>query len=95
MWVSSPSAELTLFRSVFLALSRGMRPDIGNKLSCFVALAPAVYGGPVLRSFPFSVMRRFKSRAMWKLVFGCEFVTVVVAVDGGKTGGWRDAGPRC
>lgn len=58
---------------MFLALSRGKRPDLGNKLSCFIALAPAVYAGPVLRSFPFSLMRKFKSRKMWSLVFGGEF----------------------
>lgn len=55
---------------VFLALSRGMRPDLGNKISGFVALGPAVYAGPVLRSFPFSIMRKFKARSLWSLIFG-------------------------
>ncbi|KDE09404.1 hypothetical protein MVLG_00310 [Microbotryum lychnidis-dioicae p1A1 Lamole] len=56
--------------TMFLALSRGIRPDIGNKLSSFIALGPSVYAGPVLRTFPFSVMRKFKSRGLWSLVFG-------------------------
>ncbi|KAM0790644.1 hypothetical protein ACM66B_004505 [Microbotryomycetes sp. NB124-2] len=64
--------------TMFLCLSRGMRPDIGNKLSCFVALGPAVYGGPVLRSFPFSIMRKFKSRRLWSLAFGVrEFIPII------------------
>lgn len=56
---------------MYLALSRGMRPDLGNKISCFISLAPAVYAGPALRRFPFSLMRKFAgSRKVWKLVFG-------------------------
>lgn len=57
---------------MFLALSRGMRPDLGNKLSCFIALGPSVFAGPVLRKFPFSLMRKFKSRKVWSLIFGGE-----------------------
>lgn len=67
---------------MFLALSRGVRPDLGNKLSCFIALAPAVYAGPVLRSFPFSLMRKFRSRKMWSLVFGGESAASYVWSDG-------------
>lgn len=58
---------------MFLALSRGIRPDIGNKISSFIALAPAVYAGPVLRKFPFSLMRKFKGRTGWRLAFGGTF----------------------
>jgi hypothetical protein len=58
---------------VFLALSKGMRPDLGNKLSCFIALGPAVYAGPVFKTFPFSLMRKFKARGMWSFVFGGSF----------------------
>lgn len=32
----------------FLALSKGYIPELGNKISAFVALAPAVYGGRLL-----------------------------------------------
>lgn len=57
--------------TMYIALSRGVRPDLGNKLACFISLAPAVYAGPALRKFPFSLMRKFaKSRKVWNLVFG-------------------------
>ncbi|BGP26452.1 cholesterol esterase [Rhodotorula toruloides] len=65
--------------TMYLALSRGMRPDLGNKISCFISLAPAVYAGPALRHFPFSLMRKFAgSRKVWKLVFGVrEFIPAI------------------
>ncbi|BGP10093.1 cholesterol esterase [Rhodotorula toruloides] len=65
--------------TMYLALSRGMRPDLGNKISCFISLAPAVYAGPALRRFPFSLMRKFAgSRKVWKLVFGVrEFIPAI------------------
>lgn len=56
---------------MLMTLSRGVRPDLGHKLACFISLAPAVYAGPGLRQFPFSLMRKFaKSRKVWRLVFG-------------------------
>ncbi|GAA5840703.1 hypothetical protein JCM9279_007408 [Rhodotorula babjevae] len=65
--------------SMFMTLSRGVRPDLGNKLACFISLAPAVYAGPGLRQFPFSLMRKFaKSRKVWRLVFGVrEFIPIM------------------
>ncbi|KAM0755767.1 alpha/beta-hydrolase [Meredithblackwellia eburnea MCA 4105] len=64
--------------TMFLALSKGMRPDIGEKISCFVALCPAVYAGPVLRKFPFSLMRKFRARWLWSFVFGVrEFIPII------------------
>ncbi|KAL8280822.1 hypothetical protein RQP46_006826 [Phenoliferia psychrophenolica] len=64
--------------TMFLALSKGMRPDLGNKISCFIALGPAVYAGPVLRSFPFSLMRKFRARWLWSLIFGVrEFIPII------------------
>ncbi|TNY22584.1 Alpha/Beta hydrolase protein [Rhodotorula diobovata] len=65
--------------TMYIALSRGVRPDLGNKLACFISLAPAVYAGPALRKFPFSLMRKFaKSRKVWNLVFGVrEFIPII------------------
>ncbi|GAA5897401.1 uncharacterized protein JCM6883_006688 [Sporobolomyces salmoneus] len=73
-WIGHSQGASTMF----LALSRGIRPDIGNKISSFIALAPAVYAGPVLRKFPFSLMRRFKARTAWKIAFGVrEFIPII------------------
>jgi hypothetical protein len=55
---------------VFIALSEGMRPDIADKMASFVGLAPAVYGGPVLQKFPFTLLRLFRSRPIWSLAMG-------------------------
>lgn len=53
----------------FVSLSQGMRPDIGNKLSCFIALAPAVYAGPLTHGFPFTVLRHISWKS-WRTIFG-------------------------
>ncbi|EPQ30144.1 uncharacterized protein PFL1_02261 [Pseudozyma flocculosa PF-1] len=64
--------------SMYLALSPGICPEIGDKLSCFIALGPSVYAGSVLRKFPFSLLRQFRSRRWWGLVFGVrEFMPVI------------------
>ncbi|PWN46755.1 alpha/beta-hydrolase [Violaceomyces palustris] len=64
--------------SMYLALSPGICPEIGNKVSCFVALGPSVYAGPVLRRFPFSLMQRFRSRKWWGFIFGVrEFIPAI------------------
>ncbi|TKY84509.1 hypothetical protein EX895_006410 [Sporisorium graminicola] len=64
--------------SMYLALSPGICPEIGNKLSCFIALCPSVYAGSVLRKFPFSLLRQFRSRKWWGLVFGVrEFMPAI------------------
>ncbi|KAI5477011.1 lysosomal acid lipase/cholesteryl ester hydrolase [Pseudohyphozyma bogoriensis] len=69
--------------TMFLALSKGMRPDLGHKLSCFVALGPAVYAGPVLRKFPFSLMRMFRKRGVWSVVMGVrEFIPIISILQG-------------
>ncbi|KAE8228429.1 hypothetical protein CF326_g6637 [Tilletia indica] len=56
--------------SMYLALSPSIVPELGNKLSCFCALGPSVYAGPVLRMFPFSLIRMFTWREVWSLAFG-------------------------
>lgn len=53
----------------FVALAKEQRPDIGNKISIFCALAPAVYAGPLIRKIYFRVMRVI-SPAVFRLVFG-------------------------
>lgn len=59
--------------SMYAALSPGIAPELGSRLSVFIALGPSVYAGPVLRErFPFSLMRRFRSRQWWSLVFGVK-----------------------
>lgn len=64
--------------SMYLALSPGICPELGRRLSCFVALAPSVYAGPVLRKFPFSLLRTFRGRKWWSLVFGVkEFIPAI------------------
>ncbi|GAA93799.1 uncharacterized protein L969DRAFT_84752 [Mixia osmundae IAM 14324] len=64
--------------SMFLALSKGMRPELGRKMSCFCALGPSVYVGPVLQTFPFSLMRKFTNRQVWSLIFGVrEFIPII------------------
>ncbi|PWN39160.1 alpha/beta-hydrolase [Ceraceosorus guamensis] len=64
--------------SMYLALSPGICPELGNKLSSFTAIGPSVYAGPVLRKFPFSLMRQFRSRKWWSFVFGIrEFIPAI------------------
>ena len=64
--------------SMYLALSPGICPELGDRLSVFVALGPSVYAGPVLRKFPFSLIRKFRSRQWWSLVFGVkEFIPAI------------------
>ncbi|TDL29009.1 alpha/beta-hydrolase [Rickenella mellea] len=53
----------------FLSLSQGMRPDIGDRLSCFIALAPAVFAGPLTHGFPFNHLSRV-GWSRWKFMFG-------------------------
>ncbi|PWN27796.1 alpha/beta-hydrolase [Jaminaea rosea] len=61
--------------SMYLALSPGICPELGRRLSSFTAIGPSVYAGPVLRKFPFSLMRQFRGRKWWSTVFGVkEFI---------------------
>lgn len=53
----------------FLALSRGYMPELGNKLSAFVALAPAVYGGKLLDRYFLKWVRRLNLTG-FRLFFG-------------------------
>ena len=51
------------------ALAKGQRPDLGNKISVFCALAPAVYAGPLVGKMYFKFMRII-SPGMFRMMFG-------------------------
>ncbi|KAL7274353.1 hypothetical protein RUND412_002747 [Rhizina undulata] len=53
----------------FVALAKQQRPDLGEKISIFCALAPAVYAGPLIDKFHFKFMKII-SPAMFRIVFG-------------------------
>ncbi|KAL8935187.1 MAG: hypothetical protein Q9211_004829 [Gyalolechia sp. 1 TL-2023] len=53
----------------FVALAKEQRPEVGNKISVFCALAPAVYAGPLIGKMYFKFMRII-SPGMFRLVFG-------------------------
>ncbi|KAK3704316.1 hypothetical protein LTR37_013869 [Vermiconidia calcicola] len=53
----------------FLALAKEQRPDIGEKISAFCALAPAAYAGPLIGKMYFRVMR-LVSPALFRIIFG-------------------------
>lgn len=53
----------------FVALAKEQRPDLGEKISVFCALAPAVYAGPLIGKMYFKFMRVI-SPAMFRIFFG-------------------------
>lgn len=53
----------------FVALAKEQRPEIGEKISVFCALAPAAYAGPLVGKIYFKVMRLI-TPSMFRLVFG-------------------------
>ena len=53
----------------FVALAKEQRPDLGNKISVFCALAPAVYAGPLIGKMYFKFMRII-SPNMFRVMFG-------------------------
>lgn len=53
----------------FISLSLGMCPDLGQKMSVFIALAPAVYAGPLTTGFPFTTLNRIEWDT-WRRLFG-------------------------
>lgn len=52
-----------------VALAKEQRPEIGEKISVFCALAPAAYAGPLIRKMYFKFMQVI-SPAMFRLLFG-------------------------
>ncbi|GAA5820182.1 hypothetical protein JCM10212_006498, partial [Sporobolomyces blumeae] len=55
--------------TMFCSLAQGMVPELGKKLSIFIALAPAVYAGPLTTGFPFTYLKSLKWRT-WRKWFG-------------------------
>lgn len=53
----------------FIALSQGMVPELGEKLTYFGALAPAVFAGPLTSCFPFTTLGHMDWKG-WKRFFG-------------------------
>jgi len=52
-----------------VALAKEQRPDIGEKISVFCALAPAVYAGPLIGKIYFKIMRVI-SPMLFRVIFG-------------------------
>ncbi|KAL4938223.1 hypothetical protein BDV06DRAFT_60299 [Aspergillus oleicola] len=66
----------------FVALAKSQRPELGDKLSVFCALAPAVYAGPLVERIYFRFMRLI-SPATFRLFFGIHsFIPFMVTVRG-------------
>jgi pimeloyl-ACP methyl ester carboxylesterase len=53
----------------FVALAKEQRPDLGDKLTVFCALAPAAYAGPLIGKAYFKFMRMI-SPAFFRIIFG-------------------------
>ncbi|KAK9477397.1 Alpha/Beta hydrolase protein [Lipomyces japonicus] len=64
----------------FLALSKCYVPDLGKKISCFCALAPAVYAGPLVDRKFFKYIR-FLSPCAYRLLFGIHaFIPAMISL---------------
>ncbi|KAH6667231.1 Alpha/Beta hydrolase protein [Halenospora varia] len=53
----------------FVALAKEQRPDLGDKITVFCALAPAAYAGPLIGKAYFKFMRMI-SPSMFRIIFG-------------------------
>ena len=53
----------------FVALAKEQRPELGDKVSVFCALAPAVYAGPLIGKMSLKFMRII-SPGMFRIMFG-------------------------
>ena len=64
----------------FVALAKEQRPDLGNKISVFCALAPAVYAGPLIGKMYFRFMRII-SPSMFRMIFGIHsFIPLMMSM---------------
>jgi hypothetical protein len=53
----------------FLALAKDQVPHLGESLSCFIALAPAVFAGTLLQTYQFSFVKIMSPR-LYRAFFG-------------------------
>lgn len=66
----------------FVALAKEQRPDLGEKLTVFCALAPAAYAGPLIGKMYFKFMRII-TPAMFRLMFGIHaFIPFMMRMHG-------------
>ncbi|KAF2705097.1 alpha/beta-hydrolase [Pleomassaria siparia CBS 279.74] len=64
----------------FVALAKEQRPEIGDKISVFCALAPAAYAGPLVGKMYFKFMRVI-SPAMFRIFFGIHaFIPIMMTM---------------
>ncbi|PYH88098.1 alpha/beta-hydrolase [Aspergillus ellipticus CBS 707.79] len=64
----------------FIALAKDQRPELGERISVFCALAPAVYAGPLVERVYFRVLRLIPPR-VFRAVFGVHaFIPVMMTV---------------
>jgi pimeloyl-ACP methyl ester carboxylesterase len=66
----------------FVALAKEQRPDLGDKISVFCALAPAAYAGPLIGKMYFKFMRVI-SPGMFRVFFGIHaFIPFMMSMHG-------------
>ncbi|KAI1333364.1 sterol esterase [Xylariaceae sp. FL0255] len=66
----------------FVALAKEQRPELGEKLTVFCALAPAAYAGPLIKKIYFKFMRVI-SPALFRLTFGMHaFIPAMMTMHG-------------
>lgn len=66
----------------FVALAKEQRPELGEKLSVFCALAPAAYAGPLIGKMYFKFMRVI-TPAMFRMMFGIHaFIPIMLTAHG-------------
>lgn len=64
----------------FVALAKEQRPELGNHISVFCALAPAVYAGPMLERIYFRFLQCVPN-SLFRFVFGVHaFIPFMVAI---------------
>lgn len=75
----------------FVALAKDQRPELGDKISVFCALAPAVYAGPLIKKVYFRFVRLL-SPLVFRAVFGVHaFIPFMMQMHGlvpAKIYGW-------